>query len=80
MFLQGRLWIGYGSIPHVLRLSDAIEAQKAEYEKLVERNQRLALEVEALKKDPKAFEERARSELGMIKQNETFYLVVEPMR
>ena len=78
--LQYRLWEGAGSIKDIIRLKQAIKLQTFEVEKLKARNQQLDAEVQALKAEPRALEERARSELGMVKQDETFCLVVEPMR
>ncbi|TVZ39808.1 cell division protein FtsB [Alteromonadaceae bacterium 2753L.S.0a.02] len=74
---QYRLWIGEGSIADVVRLQREIARQQAENERLRERNKLLAAEVEALKNGYDAVEERARSEMGMIKEGETFYMIVE---
>ena len=78
--LQYRLWQGEGSILDILRLNKAIATEQDGIERLTLRNLKLDAEVEALKLNPQALEERARSELGMIKQGETFFLVVEPSR
>ena len=61
------------------RLSDAVEHQKSENAELEARNEQLVAEVADLKAGMAAIEERARSELGMIGRNETFYQVV-PVR
>ena len=58
----------------------AIELQKVENNQMRERNAVLAAEVRDLKQGLEAIEERARSELGMIKQNETFFQVIEDAR
>lgn len=76
--LQIRLWGKHDGIRDVLRLKHSITLQTKEVERLKQRNHRLDLEVQALKNFPEALEERARVELGMIKENETFCLVVEP--
>ena len=60
----------------VSRLSEAVDRQKGENEGLVARNQQMVAEVADLKAGMTAIEERARSELGMIGRNETFYQVV----
>ncbi len=78
--LQYRLWQGEGSVLDIIRLNKAIVAERDGIERLTLRNVKLDAEVEALKLNPQALEERARTELGMIKQGETFYLVVEPSR
>ena len=77
--LQYRLWLSGDGVREVARLSEAVERQKAENEGLVERNQQMVAEVSDLKAGMAALEERARSELGMIGRNETFYQVV-PVR
>ncbi len=82
LLLQHRLWLSDDGVHELGRLSEAVERQKAENAELVERNQQLAAEVTDLKAGMAAIEERARSELGMIGRNETFYQVVpaRPMR
>lgn len=75
--LQVRLWSGEGSITHIWALQDAIEEQSFENDRLKDRNQVLDAEVQDLKSGLESIEERARSELGMIKKGETFYLLVE---
>lgn len=80
LLLQFRLWQGDGSIIDITRLNRAIKVEQDNNEKLAQRNHRLDAEVEALKLYPEALEERARAELGMIKQGETFCLVIEPAR
>ncbi len=75
--LQYKLWVGQGSMAEVQRLQQAIEVQKAENKKLYERNAALEAEVQDLKQGVEAIEERARSELGMIKKDETFYQIVD---
>jgi cell division protein FtsB len=76
--LQYRLWVGEGSLAEVSNLSDKVEAQKAENQRLKDRNAALDAEVQDLKTGYEAIEERARSELGMIKDDETFYQIVDP--
>ena len=56
----------------------AIEAQNEENERLAERNRQLAAEVRDLKEGRAALEERARTDLGMVGRNETFFQVVPP--
>ena len=75
--LQFRLWSGEGGFPEVSRLQEAVEAQRQENRELAERNRALAAEVDDLRSGLDAIEERARSELGMIHQDETFFQVVE---
>lgn len=73
ILLQLRLWVGEGSIKEVTALKKSISQQQASVAALRERNQRLEAEVNDLKNQLGALEERARTDLGMIKQNETFY-------
>lgn len=77
--LQYQCWRGHGSIPELMQLKDMIRFQKVELQSLVERNQALESDLQLLKQYPLACEERARSELGMIKEGETFCVVTEPM-
>jgi cell division protein FtsB len=78
VMLQYRLWLGDGGMREVARLRAEIEQQQAENESLRERNRTLAAEVQDLKKGTTAIEERARTDLGMVGQRETFYQVVMP--
>ncbi|OUS30933.1 cell division protein FtsB [Gammaproteobacteria bacterium 45_16_T64] len=77
VFLQLRLWIGDGSLAEVWQLRGEIEKQQQENHVLAERNRRLSAEVKDLKEGLDAVEERARSQLGMIKRDETFYLIID---
>ncbi|MFO7275628.1 MAG: cell division protein FtsB [Pseudomonadota bacterium] len=78
VLLQYRLWLSEDGVRELRRLERAVAAQRAENERLADRNRQLAAEVRDLKKGMAALEERARSELGMIAANETFYQVVPP--
>lgn len=77
VLLQFKLWFGDGNMVEVWRLRQAIEAQQIENKVLKERNIALEAEVKDLKQGIEAIEERARSELGMIKKGETFFQVIE---
>jgi cell division protein FtsB len=74
--LQHRLWTGNGSIPDVRRLERLYEERAAENDALRERNLMLAAEVVDLKQGLNALEERARSEMGMVRAGETFFQYV----
>lgn len=76
-YLQFRLWVGEGSIAEVVNLNKQIVQQQSEIESLNEQNRVLALEVSELKTGVRTLEERARSEMGMIKEGETFILVLD---
>ncbi len=74
--LQYRLWISDQGLREVSRLQAAVELQAAANHEQGERNRQLAAEVSDLKVGLTALEERARSELGMVGNSETFYQVV----
>lgn len=75
--LQLRLWTGEGSLAQYHHLNERIEEQLQTNQYLSERNQDLAVEVEALRQSDDAVEERARADLGMIRDGEIFYMIVE---
>lgn len=77
VLLQYRLWVGDGSLAEVWELYQQVEAQREENQRLRERNQALEAEVTDLKQGLDAIEERAREELGMIRDGETFYQIIE---
>jgi cell division protein FtsB len=74
--LQVKMWFGEGGYSDVKRLEARVEEQARENEVLAQRNRELQAEVEDLRQGLHAVEERARSELGMVKENEEFYQVV----
>lgn len=76
-WLQYRLWFGAGGTRQVAALQERVDQQRRQNEGLRDRNAALAAEVADLKSGEAAIEERARSELGMIKPGETFYRVVD---
>lgn len=75
--LQYPLWLGDGGLVSLWKLDREINAQKTENERLLERNYALEAEVRDLKEGSEALEERARSELGMVRRGETFYQMIE---
>lgn len=77
LLLQYRLWFSHDGLPAVLHLHRDVELQRQDNAKLEERNQVLAAEVQDLKSGLGAIEERARSDLGMIKEGETFFHIIE---
>jgi cell division protein FtsB len=74
--LQYRVWVSDRGVREVARLTAAVEAQADANREQRGRNRRLVAEVNDLKGGLSALEERARSELGMVGSNETFYQVV----
>ena len=75
--LQYRLGVGTGSLAQVTDLTQQIADQRAENEILLERNRVLDAEVSELKKGMETVEERARHELGMVKEGETLYQLAQ---
>ncbi|ADN75055.1 cell division protein FtsB [Ferrimonas balearica DSM 9799] len=73
---QYRLWAGENSLREVVRLREQIQRQLDGNAALVERNQVLEQEIEDLRHGLDAVEERARHELGMIREDEQFYRVI----
>jgi cell division protein FtsB len=76
--LQYPLWFGKGGWFQVRELSGQLQNQKAKNAQLKARNDALDAEVRDLKQGYDAIEGRARSELGMIKQDEVFFQTSEP--
>jgi len=76
--VQTPLWFGKGGWLRVWELDQQVQAQRATNEKLRTRNAALDAEVRDLKQGYAAIEERARSELGMIRPDEVFFQVLEP--
>ena len=75
--LQYQIWFGRSSVTALNELRSELQVQQEQNVRLEQRNQRLETEILDLKNGLEAVEERARSELGMIGENETFYLVIE---
>jgi cell division protein FtsB len=75
--LQYDLWLGEGSLTSAWQMGKAIEQQQRENDLLQARNDALTAEVQDLKGGLAAIEERARSELGMAKDKETFIQVID---
>ncbi len=76
--LQLKLWTGAGGVRDVDSLRHTVAETRKANEALKARNDALQAEVQDLKEGRDAIEERARSELGLVKPGETFYQVVEP--
>lgn len=77
VFLQYQLWVDRDGVRKLMHLNNRIDNQSAVNQQLYERNEVLAAEVEDLKSGFDAIEERARMELGMIRDGETFFQVIE---
>jgi cell division protein FtsB len=72
LLLQGQLWLGRGSLPEVMRLRQVLKEQKQQNAAARLANDRLSAELHDLKDGLEMVEERARSEIGMVKPNEIF--------
>ncbi len=77
LILQGQLWFGRGSLPHVSELEQKLQQQQATNEEARRANEQLNAEVNDLKEGLNMVEERARHELGMVKPNETFVQIAK---
>ncbi len=77
VLLQYRLWSGEGSIAEAQTLKSRIAEQQKKNAQLANDNDRLMNQVAALKQGLDAVESRAREDLGMVKSDETFYLLIE---
>ncbi len=75
--LQYPLWLGKGSWLKAWEVDQVLTKQNAENTRLKARNASLDAEVRDLKTGYEAIEERARAELGMLKQDEIFFQVIE---
>ena len=75
LVMQYRLWLSDSGLRATWRLQDAVAATTLENQQKADRNAALEAEVGDLRRGVAAVEERARSELGMIGENETFFLI-----
>jgi len=72
-WLQYRLWFADGSVRHTSELQQQLAAQLAANEELQNRSDRLLIEIASLKQGPGQIEARAREDLGLVKEGETFF-------
>jgi cell division protein FtsB len=77
LFLQYRLWFPEGSKAELSRLRVEINQQEQRNDILRQRNRELELEVLELQAGLESLEERARKDLGLIKDGETYYQLLE---
>jgi cell division protein FtsB len=75
VLLQARLWLSNGGLREVWRLETEVARRVEDNDRLAARNSALEAEVRDLKQGLAAAEERARTELGMIHSDETFYQI-----
>lgn len=76
IYLQAKLWFGGHGVFQLWSLQNTIDQERARNDELSQRNEALHAEVKELKEGREALEERARSQLGFIKDGETFYRVI----
>lgn len=74
--LQYKLWFGDGSLSEIVQLSRELDIQKQKLRELEDRNKILEAQVLDLQNGLDAFEEKARNDLGMIKEGETFIQLI----
>ncbi len=72
LVLQGQLWLGRGSMPDVMQLRQTLAEQKRDNQQALIHNQRLEAELRDLSEGREMIEERARREIGMVRQGEIF--------
>jgi len=77
LLIQAPLWLGKGGWLTAWRLESKLETERAKNLQLEERNAALTAEVRDLKQGTEAIEERARSELGMVRPDEVFFQIEE---
>ena len=76
--VHAQLWFGDRSVPTVHAMQQQLDGQRALNEKARQENEQLAMELEDLQTGLGMVEERARSELGMIRPNEIFVQISSP--
>ena len=77
VILHGQLWFGRGSVPNVSKLSGQLEVQKRINNQASLANDRLSAEIHDLKEGLEIVEEKARTELGMVKANEIYVQIAK---
>ena len=77
LMIQFDIWLKDDGFSRVKELEQMIDSQTKENQKLKLRNEQLEQEIEELKSGTESIEEKARTDLGMIKEGEEFYLIVE---
>lgn len=75
--MQYKLWFAPGGVTEVVQLKNSIAQLQAQNTESQTKNTVLAADVKDLKQGDEAIEERARSDLGMVKQDEKFYQIVQ---
>lgn len=77
LILHGQLWFGRGSVPNVSKLQRQLDEQKRNNTQAVVANDRLGAEIQDLREGLEIVEEKARTELGMVKSNEIYVQIAK---
>jgi cell division protein FtsB len=77
VILHGQLWFGRGSVPNVTKLMRQLEDQQESNARAARANERLVAEIDDLRQGLEIVEEKARSELGMVKADEIFVQIAK---
>lgn len=77
VILHGQLWYGRGSVPNVSKLQSQLSEQKQKNTLAVQANERLSAEIQDLREGLEIVEEKARSELGMVRANEIYVQIAK---
>jgi cell division protein FtsB len=77
VIVHGQLWFGRGSVPNVALLVRQLDEQQQRNAQAARTNARLAAEINDLREGLEIVEEKARSELGMVKANEIFVQIAK---
>jgi len=77
LILHGQLWFGRGSVPNVARLQSQLDEQKRSNTQAALANDRLNEEIRDLREGLEIVEEKARTELGMVKSNEIYVQIAK---
>ncbi len=77
VILHGQLWFGRGSVPNVAKIMRQLDEQQQSNAKAARANARLTAEIDDLRQGLEIVEEKARSELGMVKDNEIFVQIAK---
>jgi cell division protein FtsB len=77
LIVQAQLWFGRGSVGNVAAMQQKLDTQKAANARSQQVNEQLASEVRDLKEGLETVEEKARTELGMVKPNEIYVQIAK---
>ena len=78
VMMQVNIWLTKDGYSRVAEIKELIQDQQKENNEMVSRNSQLKEEIKDLKDGYSAIEEKAREDIGMIKEGEEFYLLTKP--